>query len=90
MAGVVQWYEISATGSDGGMVFYALPADRLAPAEATLRDFMQTLTKTFAQLPIGLAIFDSSRILQLFNPALLDLTGRRKDATAGLGGVDPW
>lgn len=75
VAGVVQWYEISASGSDGGMVFYALPADRLAQAEATLRDFMQTLTKTFAQLPIGLAIFDSSRILQLFNPALLDLTG---------------
>ena len=36
---------------------------------------MQTLTKTFAQLPIGLAIFDRNRVLQLFNPALLDLTG---------------
>ena len=36
---------------------------------------MQTLTKTFAHLPIGLAIFDQSRQLQLFNPALLDLTG---------------
>jgi PAS domain-containing protein len=32
------------------------------------------LTKTFAQLPIGLAIFDVDRKLQLFNPALLDLT----------------
>ncbi|EKD61430.1 MAG: hypothetical protein ACD_54C00240G0001 [uncultured bacterium] len=43
-------------------------------AETALRDFMQTLTKTFAQLPIGLAIFDRQRKLQLFNPALMDLT----------------
>jgi PAS domain-containing protein len=35
---------------------------------------MQTLTKTFADLPIGLAIFDRSRVLQLFNPALVGLT----------------
>jgi PAS domain-containing protein len=35
---------------------------------------MQTLTKTFADLPIGLAIFDRSRVLQLFNPALAELT----------------
>lgn len=52
-----------------------MPADRLMQAEGSLRDFMQTLTKTFAQLPIGLAIFDRSRVLQLFNPALIDLTG---------------
>jgi hypothetical protein len=36
---------------------------------------MQTLTKTFAQLQVGLAIFDENRRLQLFNPALVDLTG---------------
>jgi PAS domain-containing protein len=35
---------------------------------------MQTLTKTFADLPIGLAIFDRSRCLQMFNPSLADLT----------------
>lgn len=75
VAGVVQWYEISAAEAGGERLFYALPADRLEQAEVTLRDFMQTLTKTFAQLPIGLAIFDSNRILQLFNPALPDLTG---------------
>ena len=32
-------------------------------------------TKTFADLPTGLAIFDRERNLQLFNPALIDLTG---------------
>ncbi len=71
----VRWFEVSGLASGDEVMAYALPADRLAQAEATLRDFMQTLTKTFAQLPIGLAIFDRSRVLQLFNPALLDLTG---------------
>jgi PAS domain-containing protein len=35
---------------------------------------MQTLTKTFAQLNTGLAVFDKSRNLALFNPALTELT----------------
>ncbi len=38
------------------------------------RNFVQTLTKTFAQLSVGLAIFDADRRLVLFNPALHDLT----------------
>jgi PAS domain-containing protein len=68
------WFNISSKHSEQGWLRYAVPADAAVQAEASLRDFMQTLTKTFAQLPIGLAIFDSSRKLQLFNPALLDLT----------------
>jgi PAS domain-containing protein len=40
---------------------------------------MQTLTKTFAELSIGLAVFDGNRQLVLFNPALTDLTGLRVD-----------
>lgn len=71
----VRWYEVSGLAAGDEILAYALPADRLVQAEASLRDFMQTLTKTFAQLPIGLAIFDRNRVLQLFNPALLDLTG---------------
>ncbi len=71
----VRWFEVSVLPSGDEVVAYALPADRLVQSEATLRDFMQTLTKTFAQLPIGLAIFDRNRVLQLFNPALLDLSG---------------
>ena len=51
-------------------------------AEASLRDFMQTLAKTFAHLPIGLAIFDQNRKLALFNPALLDLTTLPPDMLA--------
>ena len=69
------WYELMATGEDDGRLIFALPADGAVQAETALRDFMQTLTKTFAHLHVGLAIFDQQRQLQLFNPALLDLTG---------------
>ena len=51
-----------------------MPADNTVKAETALREFVQTLTKTFAHLPIGLAIFDRQRQLALFNPALIDLT----------------
>ena len=57
-----------------GTLNFALPADAEVRAEHSLRQFIQTLTKTFADLPIGLAIFDRERQLALFNPALVDLT----------------
>lgn len=73
-SGKKAWFNISTKPDANGWIRFAVPADAAVHAELSLRDFMQTLTKTFAQLPIGLAIFDSSRRLQLFNPALLDLT----------------
>lgn len=68
------WYDchISPVGSD--VLFTAIPADEAVRADSRRREFTQTLTKTFAELAIGLAIFDRSRRLVLFNPALLDLT----------------
>ncbi|MFN0113580.1 MAG: PAS-domain containing protein [Paracoccaceae bacterium] len=69
-----QWYECRATGTPDGRFCFATPIDATVRAEAALREFVQTLTKTFAQLPIGLAIFDRQRQLALFNPALIDLT----------------
>lgn len=69
------WYDLSGQQIGDERLNFALPADAAVNAESALRDFMQTLTKTFAQLPTGLAIFDRQRQLQLFNPALLDLTG---------------
>lgn len=79
--GKTKWFDLTRLDDpeDGNRLCYALPADAAVQAEVALRDFMQTLTKTFAQLPIGLAIFDSQRLLQLFNPALLDLTGLPPD-----------
>jgi PAS domain-containing protein len=69
-----EWFELSHVPAGDEVLNYAVPANATVEAETALRDFMQTLTKTFADLPIGLAIFDRSRILQLFNPALADLT----------------
>jgi PAS domain-containing protein len=69
------WFELSVTRQpDGGLLCSALPADRLVGAEMSLRNFVQTLSKTFAQLPIGLAIFDKRRELVMFNPALVSLS----------------
>ena len=73
------WYELSGSDEGDGRLVFALPADSAVLAEGALRDFMQTLTKTFAHLHVGLAIFDQHRKLQLFNPALLDLTHLQAD-----------
>lgn len=72
--GHVHWFECHTRPLDGQTVVIALPADAAVKAERSLREFVQTLTKTFAGLPIGMAIFDRDRHLQLFNPALIDLT----------------
>jgi len=69
------WFEISQVDLENDDRFFAaVPVDRLVRAETALDEFVTTLTKTFASLPIGLAIFDRSRELALFNPALMDLT----------------
>jgi len=77
--GKTLWFDLvtqptNAEGEGDQRLCYALPIDAAVAAEGTLRDFMQTLSKTFAQLPIGLAIFDKDRVLQMFNPALVELT----------------
>lgn len=73
------WFDLTSQPEGDGRVVFAQPIDAAVKAESALRDFMQTLTKTFAHLPIGLAIFDRQRNLQLFNPAILDLTGLAPD-----------
>lgn len=73
------WFDLISLSEDEGRLLFALPADSAVQAETALRDFMQTLAKTFAHLPIGLAIFDRNRQLALFNPALLDLSGLQPD-----------
>ncbi|SNR32735.1 PAS domain-containing protein [Paracoccus sediminis] len=72
--GAVSWYDCHSHQTGEQTMMFALPADAAVRAERSLREFVQTLTKTFADLPIGLAIFDRQRQLQLFNPALIDLT----------------
>lgn len=70
-----RWFDCHIQSADRHRTVFAVPADNAVRAERSLREFVQTLTKTFADLPIGLAIFDRERRLQLFNPALTDLTG---------------
>ncbi len=72
--GATRWFDIVGFAQGANSLVFALSADSAVQAETALRDFMQTLTKTFAHLPIGLAVFDKNRKLQLFNPALSDLT----------------
>ncbi len=69
------WFEVSREELLGGAaLFTAHRIDRLIAAETSLRTFLQTSTKTFAALPIGLAVFDRRRELVTFNPALLNLS----------------
>lgn len=71
--GGTHWFDLTVQAEDQDRLIFATPCDATVKAETALRDFTQTLTKTFAHLPIGLAIFDRQRQLALFNPALLDL-----------------
>lgn len=75
MDGRTRWFDCHLQVGDEHRTVFAVPADNAVRAERSLREFVQTLTKTFADLHIGLAIFDRERRLQLFNPALTDLTG---------------
>lgn len=79
MEGGAEWFDLIRVPVADEVLCYAFTANAAVQAETALRDFMQTLTKTFADLPIGLAIFDRQRVLQLFNPALADLTSLAPD-----------
>ena len=70
-----QWFEVTSMRRGAESLHFAVDANGIVRAEQAQKTFVQTLTKTFAHLSIGLAIFDRQRRLVLFNPALLDLTG---------------
>ena len=69
-----EWYEIQSTEHEDGTIYFAHDITSLMRAEEAQRNFVQTLAKTFAYLPTGIAIFDRKSQLVLFNPSLLDLT----------------
>ncbi|MEO0937363.1 MAG: PAS-domain containing protein [Pseudomonadota bacterium] len=68
------WFDLVQQRMDGVIVSHAMDIEAVIRAEVAQRNFVQTLAKTFAQLSIGLAIFDRNGQLALFNPALVDLT----------------
>lgn len=86
--GRLAWFDVIEVEDRGGRLFHALPADEAQKAERTRREFVQTLTKTFATLPVGLAVFDRTRRLQLFNPAIIDLTRLEPEFLASRPGLD--
>lgn len=69
-----RWFEIHMRRSGDFRSFFAADITPIVKAERAQNGFVQTLTKTFAQLGTGLAIFNRDRQLILFNPALIDLT----------------
>jgi len=73
------WFEVTTVQRGTGTMHFALDADAAVRAETAQRQFVQTLSKTFAQLTVGIAIFDRDRSLVMFNPALLTLTGLPAD-----------
>ena len=78
-----RWYVCSSVTIDDHRIFTAFDAGETVKAEAQLKEFMQTLAKTFAELTVGLAIFDRQRHLRLFNPALEQLTTIPAEFLAG-------
>lgn len=75
--GQEQWYDVvlSPPDAQGLHQGHAVPIQSAVRTEDSLRATIQTLTKSFADLPVGLAVFDRDAALTLFNPAFLDLTG---------------
>lgn len=73
------WYEVTGLKRGTDTIHFAVDASAIVFAQEAQKTFVQTLTKTFAQLSVGLAIFDADRRLVLFNPALMDLTGLPTD-----------
>lgn len=82
-SGIKNWYDVSLVPRPDGPLCYAIDVAAVVEAESAQRNFVQTLAKTFAQLSIGLAIFDRNRQLALFNPALIDLTSLPADFLSG-------
>lgn len=77
------WFAVTTVRRAGQIVGFAVDVTGIVAAETARKDFVQTLTKTFASLRAGLAVFDRQRRLALFNPALIDLTGLKGDFLTG-------
>ncbi|MBN2759457.1 MAG: PAS-domain containing protein [Rhodobacteraceae bacterium] len=69
------WFGHMHIEDDAGEMHFATPIDLAVQTETSRREMLQALTRTFASLPTGLALFDKDRRLQVFNPALVDLMG---------------
>lgn len=71
----LRWFSYSTVSMGKLRIHFATPIDSAVQSEFARREMLHMLTRTFATLPVGLALFDAGRRLQVFNPALVDLTG---------------
>ncbi|MFP7672331.1 PAS-domain containing protein [Marivita sp. S0852] len=78
-----RWFDVSIHKTAEGDLHFASAVDAVVKAEEAQRNFVQTLSKTFANLTTGLAIFNRDRRLALFNPALIDLSGLSAEFLSG-------
>ncbi|MGR3712849.1 MAG: PAS-domain containing protein [Shimia sp.] len=72
--GQTHWFDVTSVALADEYAYFAVDANTVVDAEMAQRSIVQTLSKTFAQMPTGLAIFDRDRRMVLFNPALTTLT----------------
>jgi PAS domain-containing protein len=75
LGGKLAWFSHMQAEASSGLLHFATPIDLAVQTETSRREMLQVLTRTFASLPTGLALFDKERRLQIFNPALVDLMG---------------
>ena len=75
IAGETRWFSVEKSPLPNRPVKFAVPCDALVEAENSHARLMETLSTTFAHLPVGLAVFDANGTLNLFNPALCELLG---------------
>ena len=84
----VHWYDVTSFQTGDAAFHYATDADSIVRAELAQRKVVRTISQTFAQLSIGLAIFDKRRQLVTFNPALFDMTGLNFEFLSGRPSLD--
>lgn len=83
-----RWFDISTVKHADGYLHFANDATDVVRADTARTEFVKTLGKTFAELSIGIAIFDNNRQLTMFNPALLDMTNLPVDFLSASPTID--
>lgn len=71
---LTHWFDVTAMPLETGRAYFAIDANTVVNAETAQRGVVQTVSRTFAQLPTGIAVFDRKHRLIVFNPALSTLT----------------
>lgn len=69
------WEQRRYDDPSGGVLHVGRDVTAAARAEARLREVVTTVSTAFAELNVGLMVFDSKHRLILFNPHVVDLTG---------------